>query len=97
MNIETIVGEVKHIKLEARRGETSQAELCKRHNLSEEQVSKWKQQFVETPDFRGCLPGAIASVHFAHKVGAALGVGDVRCGDVFSQCLLSVSYGWLSP
>ena len=27
-------------------GESSQAELC-RHNLSEEQLSKWKQQFVE--------------------------------------------------
>ena len=23
------------------------AELCRRHNLSEEQLSKWKQQFVE--------------------------------------------------
>ena len=33
--------------LEALRGETSQAELCRRHNLSEDQVSKWKQQFVE--------------------------------------------------
>ena len=33
--------------LEALRGETSQAELCRRHNLSEDQVSKWKQQFLE--------------------------------------------------
>ena len=35
------------VVLEALRGENSQAELCRRHNLSEEQVSKWKQQFLE--------------------------------------------------
>ena len=35
------------VVLEALSGESSQAELCRRHNLSEEQVSKWKQQFVE--------------------------------------------------
>ena len=35
------------VVLEALRGETSQAELCQRHNISEEQLSKWKQQFVE--------------------------------------------------
>ena len=35
------------VVLEALRGETSQAELCRRHNLSEDQVSKWKQQFLE--------------------------------------------------
>ena len=29
------------------RGESSQAELCRHQNLSEDQVSKWKQQFVE--------------------------------------------------
>ena len=28
-------------------GESSQAELCRRHHLSEEQLSKWKHQFVE--------------------------------------------------
>ncbi len=33
--------------LEAPRGETSQAELCRHHNLSEQQLSKWKQQVVE--------------------------------------------------
>ena len=33
--------------LEALRGETSQAELCRRHSLSEDQLSKWKQQFLE--------------------------------------------------
>ena len=28
-------------------GATSQAELCRRHNLNEDQLSKWKQQFLE--------------------------------------------------
>ncbi len=35
------------IVLEILRGESSQAELCRRHNLSEEQLSTWKQQFLE--------------------------------------------------
>ena len=35
------------VVLEALRGESSQAELCRRHNLSENQVSKWKQQLLE--------------------------------------------------
>ena len=35
------------VVLEALSGESSQAELCRRHNLSEDQLSKWKQQFLE--------------------------------------------------
>ena len=35
------------VVLEALRGETSQAELCRRHNLSENQVSTWKRQLFE--------------------------------------------------
>ena len=35
------------VVLEALRGETSQAELCRHHNLSEQQLSKWKQQAIE--------------------------------------------------
>ncbi len=35
------------VVLEALRGESSQAELCRRHNLSDDQLSKWKQQFLE--------------------------------------------------
>ena len=35
------------VVLEALRGESSQAELCRRYNLSEQQFSKWKQQVVE--------------------------------------------------
>ena len=30
------------VVLEALRGESSAAELCRRHNLSEDQLSKWK-------------------------------------------------------
>ena len=35
------------VVLEALSGESSQAEVCRRHNLSEGQLSKWKQQVVE--------------------------------------------------
>ena len=35
------------VVLEALRGESSQAELCRRYNLSEQQLSKWKQQVIE--------------------------------------------------
>ena len=35
------------VVLEALRGECSPAELCRRHNLSEDQLSKWKHQFLE--------------------------------------------------
>ena len=35
------------VVLEALSGESSQAELCRRYNLSEQQLSKWKQQVVE--------------------------------------------------
>lgn len=35
------------VVLEALTGESSQAELCRRHNRSEDQLSKWKQQFLE--------------------------------------------------
>ena len=35
------------VVLEALSGQSSQAELCRRHNLSEQQLSKWKQQVVE--------------------------------------------------
>ena len=35
------------VVLEALSGETSQAELCRRYNLSETQVSTWKRQLLE--------------------------------------------------
>ena len=38
------------VVLEALNGESSQAELCRRHNLSENQVSTWKRQFLENAE-----------------------------------------------
>ena len=35
------------VVLEALRGESSQAELCRRHNINKEQLSKWKCQLLE--------------------------------------------------
>ena len=35
------------VVIEALSGESSQAELCRRHNLSADQLSKWKQQLLE--------------------------------------------------
>ena len=36
------------VVIEALSGQSSQAELCRRHNLSEEQLSKWKRQLLES-------------------------------------------------
>ena len=36
--------------LEALSGESSQAELCRRYNLSENQVSTWKRQLLENAE-----------------------------------------------
>ena len=35
------------VVLEALNVETSQAELCRRHNITAKQLSQWKQQFLE--------------------------------------------------
>ena len=35
------------VVLEALSGGSSQAEVCRRHNLSDEQLSKWKRQLLE--------------------------------------------------
>ena len=35
------------VVLEALRSESSPAELCQRHNISEEQLSTWKRQLLE--------------------------------------------------
>ena len=35
------------VVLEALTGESSKSEVCRRHNLSEDQLSKWKQHFLE--------------------------------------------------
>ena len=39
------------VVLEALSGKSSQAELCRRHNLSDERLSKWKRQFLENAAF----------------------------------------------
>ena len=38
------------VVLEAIRGESSQAELCRCHNLSENQPSTWKRQLLENAE-----------------------------------------------
>ena len=38
------------VVLEALSGESSQAELCQRYNLSENQVSTWKRQLLENAE-----------------------------------------------
>ncbi len=44
----TVTPEFKaEVVLEAFSGESSQAEICRRHNLSDEQLSKWKRQLLE--------------------------------------------------
>ena len=35
------------VVFEALSGESSQAKICRRHNLSDEQLSKWKRQLLE--------------------------------------------------
>ena len=35
------------VVIETLSGESSQAELCRRHNLSTDQLSKWKHQLLE--------------------------------------------------
>ena len=35
------------VVLEALSGQSSQAELCRRHNLNENQLSQWKRQLLE--------------------------------------------------
>ena len=38
------------VVIEALSGQSSQAQLCRRHNLSEEQLSKWKRQLLESAE-----------------------------------------------
>ena len=47
-NEETSLAEFKaEVVLETLSSESSQAEVCRRHNLSDEQLSKWKRQLLE--------------------------------------------------
>ncbi len=57
------------VVIEALSGETSQAELCRRHNLSGDQLLKWKQQFLENaaiPFESGDKGSQDAAEHIAH-------------------------------
>ena len=63
------------VVLEVLSGESSQAELCRRHNLSEDQLSKWKQQVVENvgslfvPTEQQSCEAAERSAHLEQLVG----------------------------
>ena len=35
------------VVIETLTGQSSQAELCRRHNLSQDQLSKWKHQLID--------------------------------------------------
>ena len=35
------------VVIEALSGQSSQAELCRKHNISQEQLSKWKHQLID--------------------------------------------------
>ena len=72
------------VVLEALRGESSQAEVCRRHNLSEDQLSKWKQQFLEnavsvfTPTDQQLSEDAERIAHLEHLVGRMAVAMDIR-------------------
>ena len=72
------------VVLEALRGESSQAELCRRHNLSEDQVSKWKQQFLEnavsvfTPTDQQSSKDAERIAHLERLVGRMAVAMDIQ-------------------
>ena len=64
------------VVLEALCGDSSQAELCRRYNLSEQQLSKWKQQAIEnfaslfgSQDKASVSDDAARIAHLEHLVG----------------------------
>lgn len=72
------------IVLEALRGESSQVELCRRYNLSEDQLSKWKQQFLENASTlfesgdKDSQDAAERIVHLEQLVGQLTGELDIH-------------------
>ena len=72
------------VVLEALRGESSQAELCRRHNLSEDQLSKWKQHFLEnavsvfTATDQQSSKDAERIAHLEHLVGIMAVAMDIQ-------------------
>ena len=72
------------VVLEALRGESSQAELCRQHNLSEDQLSKWKQQFLENASTlfesgdKGSQDAAERIAHLEQLVGGLTMAVDIQ-------------------
>ncbi len=72
------------VVLEALSGESSQAELCRHHNLSEDQLSKWKQQLVENAAAlfesrdKTSEDAAERIAHLAHLVGRLTVALDIQ-------------------
>ena len=54
------------VVLEALSGQSSQAELCRRHNLSDVQLSKWKRNFLK---MRRPSLNLLISKRMRHKSG----------------------------
>ena len=72
------------VVLEVLRGESSQAALCRHHNLSEDQVSKWQQQFLENAASVFASTGQQSSetaeriAHLEHLVGRLTVALDIQ-------------------
>ena len=72
------------VVLEALSGESSQAELCRCHNLSEDQLSKWKQQLLENAAFvfaatdQQSSEAAERIAHLEHLVGRLTVALDIQ-------------------
>ena len=72
------------VVLEALSSETSQGELCRRYNLSENQLSKWKQQLLENavsvfaPTDQQSSEAADRIAHLEHLVGRLTVVLDIE-------------------
>ena len=72
------------VVLEVLRGESSQAEVCRRHNLSEDQLSKWKQHFLEnaasvfTSTDQQSSKDAERIAHLEHLVGRMAVAMDIQ-------------------
>ena len=72
------------VVLEALSGQTSQAELCRRHNLSEDQLSKWKHQLIENAATlfesgdKASEDAAARIAHLEHLVGRLTVALDIQ-------------------
>ena len=50
------------VVIEALCGQTSQAELCRKHNISDAQLSKWKRHLI-TLTFAGAIRSRLGMLH----------------------------------